>query len=56
MKMSLKESNQEVTRLKKDKVDLNEKIESISRKRNDLEAYLGALAKKLFLMLEGTLP
>ena len=53
VKMSLKESNQEVTRLKKDKVDLNEKIESISRKRNDLEAYLEALAKKLFLILEG---
>lgn len=31
---------------------MNEKIEFISRKRNDLEAYLGGLAKKLFLMLE----
>ena len=56
LKTSLNESNCEVTRLKKDKVALNEKIEGISRKRNDLEAYLGALAKKLFLVLEGILP
>ena len=53
LKASLTEANKEVTHLKKDKVALNEKIEGISRKRNDLEAYLGALAKKLFLMLEG---
>ena len=53
LKASLTEANKEVTRLKKDKVALNEKIEGISHKRNDLEAYLGALAKKMFLMLEG---
>ena len=53
LKASLTKANKEETRLKKDKVALNEKIEGISRKRNDLEAYLGALAKKLFLMLEG---
>ena len=56
LKASLNESNREVTRLKKDKVALNEKIEGISRKRNDLEAYLEALTKKLFLMLEGIFP
>ena len=33
---------------------LNEKLESAARKRNDVEAYLRTLAKKLFLMLEGT--
>ena len=33
---------------------LNEKLEDMARKRNDLESYLGTLAKKLFLMLEGT--
>ena len=53
---ALEEDNREVTRLKKEKVALNDKIEDISRKRNDLEAYLGALAKKLFLMLEGIFP
>ena len=33
---------------------LNEKLEDMARKRNDLEAYLRTLAKKLYLMLEGT--
>ena len=54
LKSSLTESNREATRLKKDKVALNEKLESMARKRNDLEAYLRTLTKKLFLMLEGT--
>ena len=56
LKTSLNESNREVTRLKKGNAALNEKIEGISRKRNDLEVYLGALAKKLFLVLKGILP
>ena len=56
LKASLAEANKEVTRLRKDKVALNKKIEGISRKRNDREAYLGALANKLFLMLEGIFP
>ena len=43
----------EATRLKKDKNNLNEKMEGIARKRDDLENYLGGLAKKLFVMLEG---
>ena len=54
LKSSLTESNREATRLKKDKVALNDQLESMTRRRNDLEAYLKALAKKLFLMLEGT--
>ena len=49
----LTESNREATRLKKDKVTLNEQLEGMSRRRTDLDAYLKALAKKLFLMLEG---
>ena len=53
LKSSLTESNREATRLKKDKVALNDQLESMTRRRNDLEAYLKALAKKLFLMLEG---
>ena len=55
LKSSLTESNREATRLNQDKVALNEKLESMARRRNDLEAYLRTLAKKLFLMLEGTL-
>ena len=51
---SLTESNQEATRLMKDKVALNEKLEAMAHKRNDLETYLRTHAKKLFLMLEGT--
>lgn len=54
LKSCLNESNQEVSRLKKDKIALNEKLESAVHKRNDMEAYLRTLAKKLYLMLEGT--
>ena len=52
LKSSLNESNREVTRLKKDEIALNEKLESAVRKRNDTEAYLRTLTKKLYLMLE----
>uniref|UniRef100_A0A8R7VAX4 Uncharacterized protein n=1 Tax=Triticum urartu TaxID=4572 RepID=A0A8R7VAX4_TRIUA len=52
LKTTLAEANKEVTRLNKDKVALNDKNEDLSQKRNELEAYLGGLAKKLFLMLE----
>ena len=55
LKSSLTESNREATRLKKDKVALNEKLEAMARKRNDLDAYLETPSKKLFLMLEGIL-
>ena len=54
LKSYLNESNREVSRLKKDKIALNEKLESAIRKRNDMEAYLRTLAKKLYLMLEDT--
>ena len=54
LKSCLNESNREVTRLKKDKIVLDEKLESAVHKRNDTEAYLRTLAKKLYLMLEGT--
>ena len=53
LKSCLNEANHKVTSLKKDKVILNEKLESAIRKRNDTEAYLRTLAKKLYLMLEG---
>ena len=54
LKSCLNESNREVSRLQKDKIALNEKLESAVRKRNETEAYLRTLAKKLYLMLEGT--
>ena len=53
LKAALDEANKEVTRLKKDKRNLTDKVEDIARKRDELENYLGGLAKKLFLMLEG---
>ena len=53
LKTALDEANKEATRLKKDKNNLNEKMEGIAGKRDDLENYLGGLAKKLFIMLEG---
>ena len=53
LKAALDEANKEVTRLKKDKRVLTDKVEDIARKRDELENYLGGLAKKLFVMLEG---
>ena len=55
LKAALDAANQEVSRLKSDKTTLNDKASDLMRKKNDLEAYLGGLAKKLFLMLEGNL-
>ena len=49
LKSCLNESNREVSRLKKDKITLNEKLESAVHKRNDMEAYLRTLAKNLIL-------
>ena len=53
LKSCLNESNREVSCLKKDKIALNEKLESAVHKRNDTEAYLMTLAKKLYLALVG---
>ena len=55
LKAALSIANKEVSRLKGDKVVLNDKVSELAGKRNDLEAYLGGLAKKLFIMLEGNL-
>nr|XP_040244020.1 uncharacterized protein LOC109762025 [Aegilops tauschii subsp. strangulata] len=56
LKTALDEANKEATRLKKDKRALTDKVEDIARKRDDLENYLGGLAKKLFAMLEALWP
>ena len=55
LKAALDAANKEVSRLKKDKIALSDKVSELVGKKNDLEAYLGGLAKKLFLMLEGNL-
>ena len=41
--------------MKNDKMALSDKASELVGKKNDLEAYLGGLAKKLFIMLEGNL-
>ena len=53
LKDALDAANKEVSRLKNDKTALTDKASELVGKKNDLEAYLGGLAKKLFLMLEG---
>src|SRR4051812_36049576 len=53
LKAALDTANQEVSRLKNDKIALNDKASELVGKKNDLEAYLGGLTKKLFVMLEG---
>ena len=56
LKTAINEANKEAVQFKKDKVAMTDKVGDLTQKRNDLEAYLGGLAKKLFLMLEGTFP
>ena len=46
-------ANDHASRLKNDKLALSDKASELAGKKNDLEVYLGGLAKKLFLMLEG---
>ena len=55
LKAALDAANKEVSRLKSDKIALSDKASELVGKKNDLEAYLGGLAKKLFIMLEGNL-
>ena len=55
LKAALDAANKEVSRLKSDKIARNDKASELEGKKNDLETYLGGLAKKLFLMLEGNL-
>ena len=53
LKTALDAANREVSRLKNGNIALNDKASELAGKRNDLEAYLGGLAKKLFVVLEG---
>ena len=53
LKTALETANREVSRLKNDKMVLHDQAGELAEKVNDLEAYLGGLAKKLFVMLEG---
>ena len=53
LKTALNEANRECTCWKKDNLNLNEKMEGIAHRRDDLESYLRSLAKKLYIKLEG---
>ena len=53
LKAAIEVANQEVSRLKNDNVALHDKASELVGKRNDLEAYLGGLANKLSVVLEG---
>ena len=55
LKAALDAANKEASRLKNDKIALSDKASELAGKKNDLEAYLGGLTKKLFIMLEGNL-
>ena len=55
LKAALDAAIKEVSCLKNDKIALSDKASKLMGKKNDLEAYLEGLAKKLFLMLEGNL-
>ena len=54
LQTALNEANRECTRWKKENLTLSEKVEGITRRRDDLESYLRSLAKKLYIKLEGT--
>ena len=53
LKAALDAANKEVTQQNREKIALSDKVGELAGKKNDLEVYLGGLAKKLFLMLEG---
>ena len=55
MKTAISEANQEVARLKEDKESLIDEVGSLKAKKGELESYLGQLAAKLVLKLEGIL-
>nr|XP_020181199.1 aspartic and glutamic acid-rich protein-like [Aegilops tauschii subsp. strangulata] len=52
LKTVVDEAKKEVVQLKEEKVALADKVDVLTRKRDELEAYLGSLAKKMFLILE----
>ena len=53
LKTIVSDANREVERLKKDKDKLTDELGSLKVKKGELESYLGQLAAKLVLNLEG---
>ena len=55
LKTAISKANREVKQLKKDKENLTNEVGSLKAKTGELESYLGQLAVKLVLKLEGIL-
>ena len=53
LKTTVSDTNQEVERLKRNKEKLTDELRSLKAKNGELESYLGQLAAKLVLKLEG---
>ena len=53
LKTTISEANREVEKLKKDKKNLTNEVGSLRARTVELESYLGQLAAKLVLKLEG---
>ena len=53
LKTAVSDANREVERLRKDKDKLTDELGSLKAKNGELESYLGQLAAKLVLKLEG---
>ena len=54
LKTVVSDANREVEQLKKDKEKLTDELGGLKAKNGELESYLGQLAAKLVLKLEGT--
>lgn len=54
LKTAVDEAKKEAAQLKEEKVALADKVDGLTRKRDELEVYLGGLAKKMFIMLESS--
>ena len=54
LKTAVSDANREFERLMKDKDKLTDELGSLKAKKGELESYLGQLAAKLVLKLEGT--
>ena len=53
LKTIIEEVKKVAAQLRAEKVVLTDRVDQLTRKRDELEAYLGGLAKKMYIMLEG---
>ena len=53
LKTVVDEAKKEAAQLRQEKTVLSDKVDQLTRKRDELEKYLGGFAKKMYGMLEG---